>query len=91
MQDSFKNKIALKEDYQKAFKKLTLQDFRHKFSFFNRFTQIPNPLNGQNSLSLTKVFCQCSLTAAHKFTNGLFQKNPNKNVEDMEFPGVLKK
>ena len=38
--------------------------FRRKFSFFNRFTQAPHahPLNSQNPLSVTKVFCQCSLT-----------------------------
>ena len=35
--------------------------FRHEFSFFNRFAQTPYPLNGQNPLSVTKVFCQCSL------------------------------
>ena len=35
MQDSFKNKIILKMDYQKVFKKLTLQDFYHKFSFIH--------------------------------------------------------
>ena len=35
MQDSFKNKIILKMDYQKVFKKLTLQDFYHKFSLIN--------------------------------------------------------
>ena len=31
------------------------RDFCHKFSFFNRFTQTA-PLNGQNPLSVTKVF-----------------------------------
>ena len=38
------------------------KNFHHKFSFFNRFTQIPHPLKGQNPLSMTKVFCWCSLT-----------------------------
>ena len=32
--------------------------FRHKFSFFNRFTLAPKPLNSQNLLSMNKVFCQ---------------------------------
>ena len=32
-----------------------------KFFFFNRFTKIPTPLNGQNPVSVTKVFCRCSL------------------------------
>ena len=27
--------------------------------FFNGFTQIPHPLNDQNPLSVTKVFCRC--------------------------------
>ena len=40
--------------------------FRQKFFFFSRFTQIPirppHPINSQNPLSVTKVFCQCSLT-----------------------------
>ena len=35
MQDSFNNKIILKMDYQKVFKKLTLQDFYHKFSLIH--------------------------------------------------------
>ena len=38
------------------------KDFRHKFSFFNGFTQTHNPLNGQNLLSVTKSFCPYSLT-----------------------------
>ena len=40
-----------------------------QISFFNGFTQPPppsstlsHPLNSQSSLSITKVFCQCSLT-----------------------------
>ena len=32
------------------------KDFRHKFSFFNRFSQAPKPLNSQNLLSVTKIF-----------------------------------
>ena len=37
------------------------EDFCHKFSFFKGFTRTPQPLNGQNPLSMTKVFCWCSL------------------------------
>ena len=39
------------------------KDFCHKFSFFWRIHSIPHPhpLNSQNPLSATKVFCQCSL------------------------------
>ena len=36
--------------------------FGHKFPFFNEFTQIHNPLNFQNLLSVTKSFCPYSLT-----------------------------
>ena len=32
--------------------------------FFNGFTQNPHPLNDQNPLSVTKVFCRCSLTTS---------------------------
>ena len=44
------------------------KDFRHKFFFFNGFTNPPitdplNPLiNSQNPLNMTKVFCRCFLT-----------------------------
>ena len=40
---------------------LLKKDFRHQFSFFNGFTQTPHRLNDSNSLSVTKVFCWCSL------------------------------
>ena len=36
-------------------------DCCHEFSFFNGFTQTPHPLNSQNLLSMTNVFCQCPL------------------------------
>ena len=37
------------------------KDYCQKFSFFNRFTQTPHPLNGQNPLSMTIFFCHCSV------------------------------
>ena len=40
---------------------LSEKDFCRKFSFFNGFTQTPHPLNSQNLVSMTKVFCQFSL------------------------------
>ena len=49
--------------------KLSKKDFRHEFSFFNGFTQIPHPLNGQNPLSMIKVFCRCSLTGKSSICN----------------------
>ena len=42
---------------------LLKKDFRHQFSFFNGFPQTPHRLNDSNSLSVTKVFCWCSLNS----------------------------
>ena len=37
--------------------------FHHQFFFINRFAQTTShPLNGQNLLRVTKVFCWCSLS-----------------------------
>ena len=49
--------------------KLSKKDFRHEFSFFNSFTQIPHPLNGQNPLSMIKVFGRCYLTGKSNICN----------------------
>ena len=46
--------------FSTSFNIIWKKDFCHKFSFFNGFTQ-PHLLNSQNPLSMTKVFCQCSL------------------------------
>ena len=37
--------------------------FSLRISFFDRFTQTPHPLNSQNPLTVTKVFCLCSLSS----------------------------
>ena len=37
------------------------KDFRHKFSFLNRFTQAPKALNSQNLLSVTNVLGSVNL------------------------------
>ena len=44
-----------------SFNNIWKKDFCHEFSFFIKFTQTPQPLNGQNPLSMTKVFYRCSL------------------------------
>ena len=44
------------------FNNIWKKDFRHKFSFFNGFTQIPHPLNSKNPLSVTNIFCWCTLS-----------------------------
>ena len=47
-----------------SFNNIWIKYFRHKFSFFNGFTQPPfHPLNSQNPLCVTKIFCRCSLNA----------------------------
>ena len=54
------------------------KDFCHNFFLnFNGFTQTLYPLNDQNLLSVTKVFCRCSL---HKW-----QKQDIKIPEPTEF------
>ena len=40
--------------------------FRCKVSFFNRFTQTPQPLNSQNLPCVTKAFCQFFLKCLRK-------------------------
>ena len=48
--------------FRTSFNIIWKKDFRHKFSFFNGFTQPLHPTLPQNLLSETKVFCWCSLT-----------------------------
>ena len=49
--------------FRTSFNIIWKKDFRHKFSFFNRFTQAPTLiLLTANPLSVRKVFRQCSLT-----------------------------
>ena len=68
--------------FRTSFNIIWKKDFRHKFSFFNGFTQtsLPHshPLNSQNPLSVTKVFCQCSLTY-HAFSRLLCYDDARKN------------
>ena len=49
--------------------------FRHKFSFFNGFAQTPHPLNSQNLLSMTIVFCLCFLTIRALFRTQISKMN----------------
>ena len=57
---------------------LSEKDFRRKFSFLNRFTQLHifDLLNGQNLLSVTNFFCQFSLRChlKHFFFKNLLTK-----------------
>ena len=45
--------------FRTSFRIICKKDFRHKFSFLT--DSIKPPLNCQNPLSVTKVFCRCSL------------------------------
>ena len=67
-----------------SFKNIRKKYFCHEFSFLTDLLRpMPPPLNGQNPLSVTKVFCWCSVVRlAHS------RKNQTGGVEDMEFPGV---
>ena len=50
--------------FRTLFNNIWKKYFHHKFFFFNGFAQIlppTTPLNSQNLLSMTKVFCWCSL------------------------------
>ena len=66
--------------FRTSFNIIWKKDFRLKFSFFNRLTQTPtlHPLSSQNPLSVTKVFCQCSLTY-HAFSRLLCYDDARKN------------
>ena len=57
------SRYHISQVFRTSFNIIWKKDFRHKFSFFNGFTQTPtsHPLNSQNPLSMTKVFCRCSL------------------------------
>ena len=67
--------------FRTSFNIMLKKDSCHKFSFFNRFTQIntPYPLNSQNPLSVTKVFCECSLTY-HGFSRLLYYDDAQKEL-----------
>ena len=56
--------------------------FLSQIFIFNRFTRIPTPypLNSQNSLSVTKVFCECSLTY-HGFSRLSCYDDAQKELE----------
>ena len=47
---------------------LSKKDFVASISFFNRLTQNTHPLDSQNLLCVTKVFCQFSLKCLPNFS-----------------------
>ena len=58
------------------------KDFCHKFPFFNRFTQPPNPLNSQNLLSMIKVFVNAPwLTAVFQNYYAMMMLGRTRTVE----------
>ena len=48
------------QNFFKLYSTMSEKDFYHKFSFFNWFTQTPQPLNGQNC-QYSPTFCKASL------------------------------
>ena len=52
--------------FRTSFSIISKQDFRHKFYFLKDSLKHPHPLNSQNLLRVTKVFCRCSLTPSRK-------------------------
>ena len=59
--------ISLFYNFLELHSTLSEKDFCCKFSFFNEFTQTPHPINSQNLLSVTKVFCQFFLKCFLKY------------------------
>ena len=47
--------------FKTSFNIISKKYFCHEFSFLTDSLKPPQPLNGQNLLSVTKVFCRCSL------------------------------
>ena len=65
------------------------KDFCHRFSFFKwiHSPSPPHPLNAQNPLSMTKVFCQCS---PYK-SNVQYLFDGYLNMKNMQFIIILYK
>ena len=57
---------------------LSVNYFCQNFYFFNGFTQTIYPLNSQNLLSVTKVFCRFSLKCLLIFFSNICWQNPAK-------------
>ena len=55
------SKYHFSQIFRTSFSIIGKKDFCHKFSFLTDSFKPPHPLNSQNLLSVTKVFCQCSL------------------------------
>ena len=47
--------------FRTSFRIIRKKDFRHEFSFLTDSLKSPQPLQGQNPLSVIEVFCRCSL------------------------------
>ena len=51
--------VSLFLSFYHNFLELLKKDFCHKCSYFNGLAQTPDPLNSQNPLSITEVYCLC--------------------------------
>ena len=63
------------QNFRNSFRIIRKKRFSSQIFFYNGFTQTPpppthtHPLNGQNPLSVTNVFCRCSLNVNIKEQN----------------------
>ena len=55
--------------FRTSFNIISKKDFRHKFSFLTDSLKPPHPFNGQNPLSVTKVFWRCSIKKTQRNFN----------------------
>ena len=78
------NRYHFSQVFRNSFNIIWKKDFRHKFSFFNGFTQLPlpnHPLNSQNPLSMTEFFFSMlpNSLAYHGFLRLLCYNDASKN------------
>ena len=78
---AFTGRYHFSQVFRTSFNNIWKKDFRHKFSFLRDSLTPkpqPHPLNSLNMRSVTKVFCQCSVTY-HGFLISLCYDDARKN------------
>ena len=56
------NRYHFSQIFKTSFSIIWKKDFCQNFPFLMESLKLPTPLNNQNLLSMTRVFCRCSLT-----------------------------
>ena len=59
--------------------------FVTNFPFLTDSLKLPHPLNRQNPLSLTKVFCRCSLKCSKSFLPGRISREQSLSISFSSF------